>query len=151
MTRPSTAITARSGSTCAPSLATLPSTVTRPSAMRASLARRDATPAAGEDLLEPLGRHQSDARVRASAPRRRGRRRPADQPRRDRDSPGRSRRPPRPAGPRRRPRAAAAPSRLVSPNRSRNSKPVPYRNGRPGVSARPSSTISRRCRSERIV
>src|SRR5205085_1876314 len=30
-------------------------------------------------------------------------------------------------------------SRLVNPKRSRNSKPVPYRNGRPGASDRPSS------------
>src|SRR5207249_10021936 len=34
-------------------------------------------------------------------------------------------------------------SRPVSPKRSRNSKPVPYRNGRPGDGARPSSTTRR--------
>ena len=58
MTRPSTSMTALSGSTCIPSVAALPSTVTRPAAIRASLARRDATPGCGEDLLEPLERHQ---------------------------------------------------------------------------------------------
>ena len=42
-------------------------------------------------------------------------------------------------------------SRLVRPNRSRNSKLVPYRNGRPGASDRPSSTTSRRWSSVRIV
>ena len=49
--------------------------------MRTSLARRDATPAPGEDLLEALGRHQPTLRGRASEPRRHGRRRPARQPR----------------------------------------------------------------------
>ena len=44
-----------------------------------------------------------------------------------------------------------APSRLVTPNRSRNSKPVPCRKGRPGDPPRPSSTTRRRCRSARIV
>src|SRR6185369_11192777 len=42
-------------------------------------------------------------------------------------------------------------SRLVSPKRSRNSNPVPYRNGRPGASERPSSTMNRRCRRVRMV
>ena len=61
----------RSGSTLrAESRPTLPSTVTRPVAISTSLARREATPGRGEDLLESLGRHRLVARP---VERRRGR------------------------------------------------------------------------------
>ena len=61
MTRPSTAMTALSGSTCMPSLAGLPSTVTRPLAMRTSLARRDATPEAARTFWSRSSGHQPSA------------------------------------------------------------------------------------------
>ena len=131
MTRPSTAmIDALRVDLRRRASATLPSTVTRPSAMSASLARREATPAAAGP---------SGAARRASVRARLGGcggspgRRDHDRRRhRGRTRPGPRPRPPRRAGRRRRRRAAAGSSRLVSPNRSRKSKPVPYRNGRPG-------------------
>ena len=44
-----------------------PLTVTRPSAMTFSAARREATPARGEDLLQPLFHERMIPRARARA------------------------------------------------------------------------------------
>ena len=73
ITRPSTAMTDVSGSTCIPSRAALPSTVTRPFAIRTSLARRDATPAAARTFWSRSTGIRSRSR---SLGRQRGRHRP---------------------------------------------------------------------------
>ena len=124
MTLPSTAMTALSGSTCIPSLAGLPSTVTRPLAIEhlARPTRRDAR--RGEDLLEALGGHQPVRARRSSGNSGSVTGSPPSSARRAATSAS----------------SGGSSSRLVSPNRSRNSKPVPYRNGRPGALDRPSST-----------
>ena len=103
-----------------PSVATRPSTVTRPAAIRASARRREATPAAARTFCSRSGGIRPGSASGAvaaasavgvgvgvgSAPS------SASRAATSTSSGGRS-------------------SRLVSPNRSRNSKPVPYRNGRP--------------------
>ena len=94
-------------------------------------ARRDA--GRGEHLLEALGGHQAGPSASVGVRRR---------------SPAASAAIGMPSPPSSASRAATSTSsggsssRLVRPKRSRKSKPVPYRNGRPGASDRPSSTTA---------
>ena len=132
--RPSTAMTTPPGSTGWPSVAGRPSTVTRPAAISRSAARREATPAAARTFWSRSGPSAGQADRDAGAvggrpsprslerrPRRRRRcrlgrlGRGLDEPGGDLGSSG------------------GRSSRHVSPKRSRNSKPVPYRIGRPGA------------------
>ena len=137
---------ALAGSTCWPSVATRPSTVTRPAAISASLARREATPAAARTFWSRSA--GISRRVGAASRRRAAGRRP-----RGGVVGGELAALLGQAGARRRPRAAAA--RRGSSARTARGTRSRCRTGTagPGASERPSSTISRRWSSvaDRVV